>query len=37
MTLTNQVSFASYHTNATHISITVPVTAGNKFHRLRRR
>jgi hypothetical protein len=31
----SQVPFP-YHTNATHISITVPAPAGNKFYRLRK-
>jgi len=30
-----QVPFP-YQTNATHVSITLPVTAGNKFYRLRK-
>jgi hypothetical protein len=31
----SQVSAATYQTNATHISITVPPGAGSKFYRLR--
>ena len=30
------VSAASYQTNATHISVTIPAPAGNRYYRLRR-